>query len=108
MTDVMEQEQTTTRKPQRPLTDDQKKAAGMRREASLLKKYGHNDEAAKLEAQATLLAPASKQGRPDPLKVLTAEEQKALRDYFRTTQGFARLAQVVSAKKLQEIASELG
>ena len=41
------------------------------------------------------------------MTVLTADEQKALKDYFRTAKGFERLAQVVSAKKLQEIVEEL-
>ncbi len=107
MTDTAVAEQPTTR-VHTPLTPDQKQAATLRREASMLKKYGNVDQAKELEAKADALAPQKNSTRVDPLKVLSPESQKALRDYFRTTQGFARLSQVVSAKKLQELAGELG
>ena len=65
-------------------------------------------KADELEAQADKLFPQThKSSRVDPMTVLTADEQKALKDYFRTAKGFERLAQVVSAKKLQEIVEEL-
>jgi hypothetical protein len=100
----VENTETETATERKQLTADQKQAATLRRDATLLEKYGQKDAAAKLYAQADALAPASKQtSRIDPLKVLTASEQNELKNYFRTTAGFARLCQVVSAKKLQEI-----
>ena len=90
------------------LTAEQKRAATLRRDATLLEKYGQKEAATKLYAQADALAPASKQSsRVDPLKVLTPAEQNELKNYFRSTAGFARLCQVVSAKKLQEIVEEI-
>ncbi len=90
------------------LTPAHKQAATLRRDATLLEKYGQHGKAKELFAQADQIAPVSKQTkRVDPLAVLTAEDQKKLKDYFRTSQGFARLAQVVSAKKLEEIVNEL-
>ena len=104
---VMEQEQAAPAVKQ-PMPAEQKQAATMRRDATLLRKYGDEKKAAELEAQADKLFPVEKKsGRVDPLSVLDKTQQTALKDYFRTTQGFARLCQVVSAKKLQEIAEEL-
>ena len=92
-----------------PMSVEQKEAATLRRDATLLAKYGDSEKAAELIAQADKLFPASaKQGkRVNPLTVLSADEQKALKDYFRTSKGFERLAQVVSAKKLSDILTEI-
>lgn len=87
------------------LTAEQKQAATLRRDASLLRKYGNADKAAELEAQADKIAPERKvSARVDPLTVLNQEEQKWLINYFGcTTKGFAKIAQHISAKKLEEI-----
>jgi len=101
-------ESAVTERQRTPLTPEQLQAGTKRREATLLRKYGAIAVAEKLEAEANALAPVTKQSkRVDPLTVLDKAQQTALKDYFRTTQGFARLCQVVSAKKLQEIAEEL-
>lgn len=99
---------TTEKRGGASWTDEQKQAITMRREATMLRKYGHEDEAKKLEAQANVLAPAGKQSqRDDPMKLLSAEDQTKLKEYFRKSAGFARLCQVVSYKKLSEIVEEL-
>ena len=96
-------------KERRELTAEQKQAAGLRREAQLLEKHGITQKAAELRAQADALAPAgARTGRVNPLTELSQEEQKALKDYFRTSAGFARLCGVVSYKKLAEILEEVG
>ena len=98
-------------KRERPqLTDAQKQAAGLRREITMLSKYpGNEAHIAKLQAQADELAPvAAKQGRTDPLRALTADEQHKLRTHFEITKGgFAKLAAVVSYKKLAEVMAGL-
>ena len=101
-TEVVEKERKYT-----PLTDDQKKAATLRRDASLLRKYGNETKAQELEAQANAIAPERpKQTRVDPISQLSDEEQKALRMYFETTKaGFVKIAQHVSYKKLAAIAA---
>jgi hypothetical protein len=106
--ETLEQEATGTETKERnrtPLTPEQRQAAGIRREITMLQKYPGNEKViADLTKQADALAPASKQSkRVDPLAVFTTKEQNDLKNYFRTTAGFARLCQVVSAKKLQEI-----
>ena len=97
---------TKTRKTPIALTPEQKQAATLRRDASILRKHGSAAEADKLQAQADQLAPERSQGakRLDPLTVLNQEEQKWLQNYFMTTtKGFAKIAQHISAKKLEDI-----
>ena len=104
--EVMEPEVATTTRKHTPLTDAQKQAATLRRDATLLKKYGNDAEAAKLVAQADQIAPERSQGakRIDPLTVLNQEEKQWLINYFATTtKGFAKIAQHISAKKLEDI-----
>ena len=108
MSEVMEQEAVATETKERkytPLTAAQKQAATLRREAAMVAKYGFADKAKELEAQADAIAPSKHQGkRVDPLQVLSAEEQSWLVGYFKTTkQGFAKIAQYISARKLSEI-----
>lgn len=89
-------------KERKPLTDAQKQAASLRRDASLLEKYGQAEKAAELHKQADQLAPASAQGkRVDPMKALSNDEKKWLKDYFRSNEGFAALCKVVSYNKLK-------
>ena len=108
MSDVMEQEVVAkTRKTPEPLTPEQKQAATLRREGTLLAKYGQDAKAQELFAQADQIAPQrAVQVRVDPLAQLSTEEQHYLRvTYFETTkQGFARIAAMVSYKKLAAIA----
>jgi len=105
---VVDTEATETVTERKDLTPEQKRAAALRRDATLLEKYGQAAKAKELYAQADALAPASKQSkRVDPLAVLTPQEQNELKNYFRTTAGFVRLCQIVSAKKMQEIVEEL-
>ena len=112
MSEVMEQEATATEATERkytPLTDVQKQAATFRRDASLLRKYGNDAKAAELEAQADAIAPVRAQSskRVDPLTVLGPDEQVKLINHFKTTKaGFARIAELVSYKKLAAIAAE--
>lgn len=96
-------------KQTRELSVEQKEAASLRRDATLLRKYGNDAKADELEAKADKLFPQSKhQGkRVNFLSVSSSDDQKALKDYFRTAKGFERLCDVVSAKKLQEIVEEL-
>ena len=112
MTDVMEQEVATkTRKTPEPLTPEQKQAATLRREGTLLAKYGQDAKAQELFAQADQIAPQrAVQSRVDPLAQLSTEEQHYLRvTYFETTkQGFARIAAMVSYKKLAAIVESNG
>lgn len=92
------------------LTAEQKQAATLRRDASLLRKYGQTAEADKLEAQADAIAPVRASGnkRVDPLAVLTAEEQTKLVNYFKTTKaGFKAIAEHISASKLAAIAEKV-
>ena len=103
--DDLNEPATKTRK-HTPLTDAQKQAATLRRDATLLKKYGNDVDAAKLVAQADQLAPerSAQSKREDPLVVLNQEEKQWLINYFLTTsKGFAKIAAVVSAKKLEAI-----
>ena len=107
--EVMEPEVATTTRKHTPLTDAQKQAATLRRDATLLKKYGNDAEAAKLVAQADQIAPerSVQSKREDPLTLLNQEEQKWLQMYFGcTTKGFAKIAAIVSAKKLEAIFQE--
>lgn len=113
MTDVMEQEaptaEVTKTRKHTPLTDVEKQAATLRRDATLLAKYGNQAKADELYAQANQLSPEKPaQGtRVDPLAVLTAEEQAHLRKHFQCSkEGFVNIAAVISAKKLQEIAAQ--
>ena len=110
---VMEPEvEPKTRKTPVPLTAEQKQAATLRRDATLLEKYGNTDKAKELYAQADAIAPvrATPNKRVDPLTVLSEEHQKILRtQYFETTkQGLARIAALVSHKKLAEIVASVG
>jgi hypothetical protein len=105
---VMEPEaETKARKAYTPLTNEQKEAATLRRDATLLAKYGNASKAAELVAQADKLAPERSNGaqRINPLIALNAEDQGFLRTaYFETTKaGFAKIAALVSYKKLAEI-----
>ena len=109
---VMEPETETeaTGRKYTPLTDEQKQAATLRRDASLLRKYGQGAEADKLEAQADQIAPVRAHGnkRVDPLAVLTDAEQGQLVQYFKTTkQGFKVIAEHISAAKLAAIAGSI-
>ena len=110
-TEVMDAVETETKERKfTPLTDAQKEAAGKRREASLLRKYGYNDKAAALEAEADAIAPVRATGskRVDPLTALTTDETVKLLNYFATTKkGFAKIAEIVSYKRLAAIAAEL-
>jgi len=97
-------------KTRTPLTAEQKKAAGIRREITLLQKYPGNEATiAKLQAEADALAPASVHAsRVDPMTALTPEEQQKLRTHFQCSKaGFPAIAAVVSYNKLVEIASKL-
>lgn len=113
MSEVMEQEVETAEAPAKvrkhtPLTDDQKKAATLRRDASMLAKYNDAATAAKLRAEADALVPErpNKSVRVDPVAVLTDAEQAKLRKHFQCSkEGFVNIAAVISAKKLQEIAA---
>jgi len=107
---VMEPQAETKERKYTPLTDAQKQAATLRRDAALLAKYGNHEKAKELNAQADAIAPASRQGkRVDPLQVLSADEQSWLINYFGTTKkGFAKIAQHISAKKLANIFQEQG
>jgi len=108
---VMEPQAETKERKYTPLTDAQKQAATLRRDAALLTKYGNAEKAKELEAQADALAPvrAHTNKRVDPLQVLSAEEQSWLVNYFSTTKkGFAVIARYISAKKLQEIFQNQG
>src|SRR5208283_3522193 len=111
MSEVMEQEATATATERKytPLTDVQKQAATFRRDASLLRKYGNDAKAAELEAQADAIAPVRAQSskRVDPLTVLGPDEQVKLISHFKTTKsGLARIAELVSYKKLAAIAAK--
>ena len=106
---VMEPEaKTKARKAYAPLTNEQKEAATLRRDATLLAKYGNATKAAELVAQADKIAPerSNQAKRVDPLIELNAQEQGFLRtSYFETTKkGFAHICALVSYKKLAEIA----
>src|SRR5271157_2354103 len=104
MSDVMEQEVAT--KTHKILTPEQRQAAILRREATLLAKYGQDAKAQELFAQADQIAPQrTVQSRTDPLAQLTTDEQHYLRvTYFETTkQGFARIAALISYKKLAAV-----
>ena len=93
-----------------PLTAEQKQAATLRRDASLLRKYGQTAEADKLEAQADQIAPVRAHGnkRVDPLAVLTDAEQGKLVNHFQTTKkGFKVIAEHISAAKLAAIAGSI-
>ena len=106
---VMEPQTETEVKERKytPLTPEQKQAATLRRDASLLRKYGNEAKAKELEAEADALAPIQpKVTRVDPLVALSPQEQGALQNYFKTTkQGFAKIAEHISYKKLAEIAA---
>ena len=107
MPEVLEPE--VTERKYTPLTDEQKQAATYRRDASLLRKYGNDAKAAELEAQADQIAPVRAQGskRVDPMTKLTQDEVVKLINHFATTKkGFAKIAEVVSYKKLAAIAAE--
>lgn len=106
-TDVAEQEETATER--KVLTAEQKQAATYRRDATLLRKYGNTQKADELEAKALELAPEStKNVRVDPMTVLTADEQHKLRLYFECSKnGFPKIAAVVSAKRLGELAQSI-
>ena len=113
MSEVMEQAPETateaTERKYTPLTDAQKQAATLRREASLLAKYGQTEKAAELNAQADAIASVRAQGskRVDPLTVLGPDEQVKLISHFKTTKtGLARIAELVSYKKLAAIVAE--
>ena len=112
MSETMEQEVATkTRKTPEPLTAAQKQAATLRRDATLLIKYGNEVKAKELFAQADQIAPQrAVQSRVDPLAQLSTEEQHYLRvTYFETTkQGFARIAAMVSYKKLAAVVQSNG
>lgn len=104
MSEVAEQEATP--KERVALTPEQKQAATLRRDATLMRKYGNEAKAVELEAQADQIAPAGpkQSSRVDPLVALTEDEQKQLRAYFECSKkGFANIAAVVSAKKLAAI-----
>lgn len=113
MSDVMTENdvQETAGKVRKQLTDAEKQAATLRRDATLLRKHGAATQAEELEAAAAQLAPvrSAQSKRDDPLVVLNQEEQKWLHNYFQTTKaGFAKIAAVVSAKKLEEIFQSQG
>jgi len=100
-TGVVEQEAPA--KERVALTPEQKQAAALRRDATLLRKYGNEQKAKELEAQADQIAPvAAKTSRVDPMTALSDEEQAYLRKsvFECSKKGFAAIASVVSYKKL--------
>lgn len=104
-----ETESAVSERKYTPLTDAQKQAATYRRDASLLRKYGNDAKAAELEAQADAIAPVRATGnrRVDPMTTLSQEEVVKLINHFKTTKaGFAKIAEIVSYKKLAAIAAE--
>jgi hypothetical protein len=109
---VMEPEvEPKVRKAYTPLTNEQKEAATLRRDATLLAKYGNASKAAELVAQADKLAPERSNGaqRINPLIALNAQDQSFLRtSYFETTKaGFAKIAALVPYNKLAKIATSV-
>jgi hypothetical protein len=107
MTEVMEA--PATERKYTPLTDEQRQAATLRRDATLLEKYGQAEKAKELFAQADAIAPARRTGsnRVDPVTALTQDELNKLYNHFKTTKaGFAKIAEIVSYKKLAAIAAK--
>ena len=109
-TEVMEQAvPATTKRKYTPLTDAQKQAATLRREAAMVAKYGFVEKAAELNAQADKIAPARTTARRvDPLATLTQDETVKLINHFKTTKaGFSNIAKHISYKRLAAIAAEV-
>lgn len=111
MSEVMEQdtagvvEAPAKERKYTPLSDVEKQAATLRRDATLLRKYGNETKAAELEAQANQLAPEKpKVGKVDPLTAFSPEDQAKIRKYFECSKdGFTKLAPIVGYKKLAAV-----